>query len=184
VISVVLSILLLIAYSCYFKFKKKSWSWWFTLIHLSVFMCAICGAYFFCRTKRYFQPNYSWYYYSQLSGLGYGLYPFAYSRLLRIRKFYGTRHPFGWALLRNCIILSMFRFIVFDASHHPGELMFSLVIIMRISHKEEKSGGTCSVAFGAIGTSVFLLSIGMIMLIIILLWATSLYWFRPYGYVV
>lgn len=107
-------------------------------------------------------------------GLGYGFLPYSLSSLFKIKKYYWTKHLVWLALLRTGnYFINIFNFILFDATIILGVIIL-MVIIMRIALKE-KNIGARYVAFGAIGTSVFLLVNRMINADIIAL-STSLYY--------
>jgi two-component sensor histidine kinase len=175
VIVVVLSILLLLHILLYFKFKKEKANLVITLITFLFLCAAICAhILLFVELNGFSNPIFSGIINSTAFGLGYGLLPYSLSRLFRIRKFYWTRHLVWLALLRTAnYFINVFDFIVFDATTILAVIVL-MVIIMRIAIKE-KNQGARYVAFGAIGTSVFLLINRMISADIISL-STSLYY--------
>jgi two-component sensor histidine kinase len=175
VIAVLLSILLLLHVLLFFKFKKEEANLVITLITF-LFLCAgICAhILLFVDLNGFSNPIISGILNSTAFGLGYGLLPYSLSSLFRIQKFYWTKHLVWLALLRTGnYFIHVFNFIAFDATIILAVIIL-MVVIMRIAIKERNVGARY-VAFGAIGTSVFLLVNRMINADIISL-STSLYY--------
>lgn len=175
VIVVLLSILLLLHVLLYFKFRKENSNLVITLITFLFLCAAICAhILLFVDLSGFSNPIISGILNSTAFGLGYGFLPYSLSSLFKIKKFYWTKHLVWLALLRTGnYFINIFNFILFDATIILGVIIL-MVIIMRIAIKE-KNIGARYVAFGAIGTSVFLLVNRMINADIIAL-STSLYY--------
>ena len=175
VIVVLLSILLLLHVLLYFKFRKKESNLVITLITFLFLCAAICAhILLFVDLNGFSNPIISGILNSTAFGLGYGFLPYSLSSLFRIQKFYWTKYLAWLALLRTAnYFINVFNFIFFDATIILAVIIL-MVIIMRIAIKE-KNRGARYVAFGAIGTSVFLLVNRMVNADIISL-NTSLYY--------
>jgi two-component sensor histidine kinase len=175
VIAVVLSILLLLHVLLYFKFRKEESNLVITLITFLFLIAAICAhILLFVDLNSFSNSIISKILNSTAYGLGYGLLPYSLSSLFRIERFYWTKHLVWLALLRTAnYFIPIFNFIVFDATIIIAVIIL-MVIIMRIAIKA-KNIGAQYVAFGAIGTSIFLLINRMISAEIIYL-NTSLYY--------
>lgn len=175
VIVVVLSILLLLHVLLYIKFRKEEAYRVITLITFFFLCAAICAhILLFLDLNGFSNPIFSSILNSTSFGLGYSLLPYSLSTLFRIQKFRWTKHLIWLALFRTLnYFIYVFNFILFDATIILAVIVL-MVIIMRIAIKE-KNKGAHYVAFGAIGTSVFLLVNRMIVADIISL-STSLYY--------
>lgn len=175
VIVVVLSILLLLHVLLFIKFRKEEAYRVITLITF-LFLCAAVCAHIllFVDLSGFSNPIFSSILNSTAFGLGYSLLPYSLSSLFRIQKFYWTRHLVWLAILRTLnYFIHVFNFILFDATIILAVIVL-MVIIMRIAIRE-KNRGARYVAFGAIGTSVFLLVNRLINADIITV-STSLYY--------
>jgi two-component sensor histidine kinase len=175
VIVVVLSILLVLHALLYFKIRKEESNLIITLITFLFLCAAICAhILLFVELNSFSNPIISGILNSTAYGLGYGLLPYSLSSLFKIKKFYWTKYLVWLALLRTAnYFINVFNFILFDATIILGVIIL-MVTIMRIAIKG-KNIGARYVAFGAIGTSVFLLVNRMINADIISL-STSLYY--------
>jgi len=175
VIVVVLSILLLLHVLLYFKLRKEEANLVITFITFLFLCAAICAhILLFVELNGFTNTIISSIFNSTAFGLGYGLLPYSLSTLFKIKKFYWTKYLVWLALLRTGnYFINVFNFIVFDATIILAVIVL-MVIIMRIAIKE-KNKGARYVAFGAIGTSVFLLVNRMISADLISL-TTSLYY--------
>jgi two-component sensor histidine kinase len=175
VIVVVLSILLLLHGLLFIKFRREEANLVITLITFLFLCAAICAhILLFVDLNGFTNPILSGILNSTAFGLGYGLLPYSLSSLFRIKKFYWTKHLVWLAFLRTAnYFINIFNFIIFDATLILA-VIFLMVIIMRIAIRE-KNKGARYVAFGAIGTSVFLLVNRMINAEIISL-STTLYY--------
>ncbi|MDG1276142.1 MAG: sensor histidine kinase [Algoriphagus sp.] len=157
VIVVVLSILLVLHALLYFKIRKEDSNLIITLITFLFLCAAICAhILLFVELNGFSNPIISGILNSTAYGLGYGLLPYSLSSLFKIKKFYWTKHLVWLAIFRTGnYFINVFNFIVFDATIILGVIIL-MVVIMKIAIKE-KNIGARYVAFGAIGTSVFLL---------------------------
>ncbi|MCC5929203.1 MAG: hypothetical protein JJU28_08170 [Cyclobacteriaceae bacterium] len=157
VIVAVLSILLLLHMLLYFKFRKEEPYLVITLITFFFLCAAICAhILIFFELNGFTNPIFSGILNSTAFALGYGLLPYSLCSLFKIQKFYWTRHLVWLALLRTAnYFIPIFNFILFDATIILAVIILML-LIMRMAIKE-KNKGAIYVAFGAIGTSVFLL---------------------------
>jgi two-component sensor histidine kinase len=175
VIVVVLSILLLLHLLLYFKLRKEKANLVITLITFLFLCAAICAhILLFVDLNGFSNPIISGVLNSTAFGLGYGLLPYSLSTLFKMKKFYWTKHLVWFALLRTGnYFIPVFNFIAFDATIILAVIIL-MIIIMRIAIKE-KNQGARYVAFGAIGTSIFLLVNRMINADIVSL-STSLYY--------
>jgi two-component sensor histidine kinase len=175
VIVVVLSILLLLHVLLYFKLRKEEANLVITFITFLFLCAAICAhILLFVDLNGFTNTIISSIFNSTAFGLGYGLLPYSLSTLFKMKKFYWTKHLVWFAFLRTGnYFINVFNFIVFDATIILAVIVL-MVIIMRIAIKE-KNKGARYVAFGAIGTSVFLLVNRMVSADLISL-TTSLYY--------
>ncbi|MCL6261489.1 hypothetical protein M3O96_20485 [Aquiflexum sp. TKW24L] len=175
VIVVVLSILLLLHVLLYVKFRREEPYLVITLVTFFFLCAAVCAhILLFVDLNGFTNPIFSSILNSTAFGLGYGLLPYSLSTLFKIQKFKWTRHLVWLALFRTVnYFVHVFNFILFDAVIILAVIIL-MVIIMRIAIKGRNKGARY-VAFGAIGTSFFLLVNRMIVADIISL-STSLYY--------
>jgi two-component sensor histidine kinase len=175
VIVVVLSILLLLHVLLYFKLRKEEANLVITFITFLFLCAAICAhILLFVELNGFTNSIISGILNSTAFGLGYGLLPYSLSTLFKMKKFYWTKYLVWLAPLRTGnYFINVFNFIVFDATIILAVIVL-MIIIMRIAIKE-KNKGARYIAFGAIGTSIFLLVNRMISADLISL-TTSLYY--------